>query len=152
MYEVVQKDDGTQALESTKDVDILLTFWSGGKTFPKSTKNPIKLTIEDYHNTNKLPEAHTCFNQLVIPKYVDEGGKTAKEIFKEKLMMAMREGMTFDVAGGGLKKNKSNKKPRYLKTPARQSRNKMNRNLKAKKTKKANRKTRKSRRLHKYYN
>jgi hypothetical protein len=150
MYQEVEKDDGTQALESTKDVEILLTFWTGGKTFPKSTKTPIKVSIEDYHETNKLPEAHTCFNQLIIPKYIDEGGKTAKEIFKAKLMMAMSEGMNFDVAGGGLKKNKSNKKQRYLKTH--RSRNKMNRNLTAKKTKKANRKTRKSRRLHKYYN
>ena len=103
MYQEVEKDDGTQALESTKDVDQLLTFWTGGKTFPKSTKNPIKLTIEVYYDTNKLPEVHTCFNQLAIPKYTDEDGKTAKEIFKEKLMMAMREGMNFDVAGGGLK-------------------------------------------------
>ena len=29
--------------------------------FPKSTKNPIKLTIEDYHQTNKLPAEHNQF-------------------------------------------------------------------------------------------
>lgn len=39
-----------------------------------------------YGDTNKLPTAHTCFNQLDLPQY------SKKEDLQEKLMLAIKEG------------------------------------------------------------
>lgn len=37
---------------------------------------------------NRLPSAHTCFNQLDLPEYEN------KEILRERLLMAIHEGAT----------------------------------------------------------
>ena len=45
-----------------------------------------KFSIHRAYNTNLLPTAHTCFNQLDLPEYA------AEEELKEKLLIAIREG------------------------------------------------------------
>ena len=44
------------------------------------------MKIGSSNDTNSLPVAHTCFGQIDIPNY------SAKEILKEKLIMAITEG------------------------------------------------------------
>ena len=44
MYDEVRSDDGSVTLEATNDINNLLTYWTGGRTFPKSNNNPIKIT------------------------------------------------------------------------------------------------------------
>ncbi len=39
-------------------------------------------------NENRLPSAHTCFNQLDLPEY------ESKEVLQERLLMAIHEGAT----------------------------------------------------------
>jgi E3 ubiquitin-protein ligase HUWE1 len=45
-----------------------------------------RMTIHKAFDTNLLPTAHTCFNQLDLPPYATE------EIMQEKLLVALRHG------------------------------------------------------------
>jgi hypothetical protein len=47
---------------------------------------PTKFSIHKAYSANKLPTAHTCFNQLDLPEY------PSKDILIEKLMLAITEG------------------------------------------------------------
>lgn len=44
------------------------------------------------NDTNRLPQAHTCFKQLELPEY------KSKEQLKERLLTAIKEGKTFGFA------------------------------------------------------
>ena len=46
MYDEVRSDDGSVTLEATNDINNLLTYWTGGRTFPKSNNNPTKITTQ----------------------------------------------------------------------------------------------------------
>ena len=104
MYNEVVKD-GETVLEPTDDIAKLLIFWTGSKNFPTSIDNPIKITLDNHIDKKNLPESHTCFNQIIMPKYIDANGKTAKEIFKTKLEQAFKGSIGFDFAGGKPKLN-----------------------------------------------
>ena len=41
---------------------------------------------------NRLPQSHTCVNQLDLPQYKD------KETTKRMILMAIKEGKTFGIA------------------------------------------------------
>jgi E3 ubiquitin-protein ligase HUWE1 len=41
-----------------------------------------------YGQSERLPSAHTCFNQLDLPEY------ESKEVLRERLRMAIHEGAT----------------------------------------------------------
>lgn len=53
-----------------------------------------KFNIAMVHSTdqNRLPQSHTCINQLDLPQYRD------KETMKRMLLMASKEGKTFAIA------------------------------------------------------
>ena len=145
MYNEVQMPDGSIVLEATEDVFKLLTYWTGGKTFPQGGRNPIKISIRPYLENGSLILSHTCFNQLELPTYQDTETKSAKEIFKEKLYLSMNEGMNFQVAGS-LKKQS-----RKRNVAKKHSKNRRPRKIKSNKTKKHRRTMRTKRRV-KYYN
>ena len=146
MYNEVQMPDGSIILEATENVFKLLTYWTGGKTFPQSGNYPLKISIRPNLAIGSLIPAHTCFNQLELPKYVDKDGKSAKEIFKQKLYQSMNEGMNFDVAGGGIKRLS---KKRNIHKAKKHTKNRRTRQLN--KSKKHGKSLRSKRRL-KYYN
>lgn len=50
----------------------------------------IKLTTDS--PDKRLPQAHTCFFQLDLPEY------SSKEVLREKLLIAIQEGKTFNIA------------------------------------------------------
>lgn len=48
---------------------------------------PQRFQIHRAHGgSDRLPSAHTCFNQLDLPEY------TSREQLKERLLLAIREG------------------------------------------------------------
>lgn len=50
---------------------------------PSSPSSPV---VQAYGQTDRLPSAHTCFNQLDLPEYEN------KEQLVSKLMVALRQG------------------------------------------------------------
>ena len=44
------------------------------------------MSVHKAFDTDRLPTAHTCFNQIVLPQYASE------EVLREKLLIAVREG------------------------------------------------------------
>ncbi|TYZ59725.1 hypothetical protein PybrP1_006637 [[Pythium] brassicae (nom. inval.)] len=64
------------------DLGLELTFSAEQSNFGKLEFNIHKA----YGNTNALPSAHTCFNQLDLPEYESE------EKLKQRLLLAIREG------------------------------------------------------------
>ena len=91
---IEKEDDGKIILLPSKNIRKLLTFWTGSPKFTHSVKFPIKIRIIDFLDLNTLPESHTCFNYMDIPKYEN------KDIFKTKLIQAFSESNTFEFAGG----------------------------------------------------
>jgi hypothetical protein len=80
----------------------LLQFWTGLNYFKPEISYTIK--IYDRGNTDRLPESHTCFNRIDIPKYQDE------KTFWNKLKVAVEASFnTFQFAGGAKKVKKSRK-------------------------------------------
>lgn len=70
----------------------LLTFSTGSDRAPVNGLKSMKFYIvQDDENVSdqKLPSAHTCFNQLVIPNY------STKEILREKLTTAIENATGF---------------------------------------------------------
>ncbi|OEH77105.1 uba ts-n domain-containing protein [Cyclospora cayetanensis] len=49
-------------------------------------RGPQKFSIQKAYGENRLPSAHTCFNQLDLPAY------TSKAILRKKLLLAITEG------------------------------------------------------------
>ena len=45
-----------------------------------------RFNIHKAYGEDKLPSAHTCFNQLDLPEYPSE------EVMKEKLLVSIKEG------------------------------------------------------------
>ena len=66
----------------------LLVFITGSSAIP-AKEMPIKIVILE--NSEKLPEAHTCFNRIDLPAYPDQ------TTFDEKLQKAIDETL-----GGGM--------------------------------------------------
>ena len=59
----------------------------GGFSKLQGMRGPQRFSIQrSYVETSQLPVAHTCFNQLDLPKY------TSLEILKDKLLLAIHEG------------------------------------------------------------
>lgn len=50
----------------------------------------MEITVRALTRSNALPVAHTCFNELDVPEYIDEA------TFAEKLKTAMYETGGFD--------------------------------------------------------
>lgn len=77
-----------------EDKALLIQFVTGTSKVPldgfkalQGVSGPQKFSIHKVHgNADRLPTAHTCFNQLDLPEY------ESKEILKERLLMAIREG------------------------------------------------------------
>lgn len=77
-----------------EDKALLLQFVTGTSKVPldgfkglQGVSGPQKFSIHKVPgDTDRLPTAHTCFNQLDLPEYEN------KEILKERLLMAIREG------------------------------------------------------------
>ena len=44
------------------------------------------MSIHKAYDTNQLPMAHTCFNQLDLPMYENE------EVMRQKLLLSLHEG------------------------------------------------------------
>ena len=58
----------------------LLTFSTGSDRAPVNGLKSLKFyIIKDGEDDDRLPSSHTCFNQLLIPKY------SRKEILKARL-------------------------------------------------------------------
>ncbi|EPR57742.1 HECT-domain (ubiquitin-transferase) domain-containing protein [Toxoplasma gondii TgCatPRC2] len=58
----------------------------GGFKFLVGMRGPQKFSIQRAYGENKLPTAHTCFNQLDLPGY------SSKQLLKKKLLLAITEG------------------------------------------------------------
>ncbi|CAD7952288.1 unnamed protein product [Amoebophrya sp. A25] len=77
----------------------LLQFVTGTSQVPlggfknlQGMRGPQKFSIHRAHTTERLPSAHTCFNQLDVPEYA------SKDILRKKLLQAVemaREGFGF---------------------------------------------------------
>jgi hypothetical protein len=69
----------------------LLQFFTGCSSIPLEGYNPPLLITDGYYMDKKsLPRAHTCFNQLVIPRYEDYN------VLKEKFLFAIHNSNTFE--------------------------------------------------------
>lgn len=79
---------------STEDKALLLQFVTGTSKVPlegfkalQGIGGPQKFQIHKaYGATDRLPSAHTCFNQLDLPEY------ESKEQLADKLLVALRQG------------------------------------------------------------
>lgn len=60
-----------------------LSFVSGCPSLPIDGLNPTMLLTASEENEGSFPKSHTCFNQLVLPRY------SSMEILKEKLLYAI---------------------------------------------------------------
>ncbi len=61
-----------------------LLFTTGSDRIPVGGVSEMSFKITRLpHKTENLPEAHTCFNQLVLPRYEN------KRILREKLITAI---------------------------------------------------------------
>lgn len=76
-----------------EDRALLLQFVTGTSKVPlggfaalQGHDGPRKFKIEKAYGTDRLPQAHTCFNQLDLPEY------ESKEQLTERLLTAMHEG------------------------------------------------------------
>ncbi|CDJ49815.1 hypothetical protein EBH_0028800 [Eimeria brunetti] len=49
-------------------------------------RGPQKFSIQKAYGEDRLPSAHTCFNQLDLPAY------SSKAVLREKLLLAITEG------------------------------------------------------------
>ena len=68
----------------------LLTFSTGSDRAPVNGLKSLKFyIIKDGEDDDRLPSSHTCFNQLLIPKY------SRKEILKAKLQTAVENSTGF---------------------------------------------------------
>mmetsp|Transcript_13901 Transcript_13901/g.11875 ORF Transcript_13901/g.11875 Transcript_13901/m.11875 type:complete len:90 (+) Transcript_13901:3574-3843(+) len=82
MWEVLEECDQDQLGD-------FLKFVTGCSRLPMNGFDSSRyLVVKIYNNGNntKLPEAHTCFYEIVLPNY------SSKEILKEKLMTAITAG------------------------------------------------------------
>jgi hypothetical protein len=70
----------------------LLRFVTGSSQPPvdAATKTWMGFTAHEELDKDRLPTAQTCFGTLITPKY------DAKNILKEKLLLALNEGMTIE--------------------------------------------------------
>jgi len=72
---------------SQEEISNFLFFISGSSRIPYGgLKRKIVFFRSGYEISTSLPIAHTCTYQLDIPTY------ESKEVFKEKLLLAMYEG------------------------------------------------------------
>lgn len=78
---------------SREDKAQFLQFVTGTSKVPldgfanlRGVRGPQRFSIHRMYDTNLLPTAHTCFNQLDLPAY------ESQEILREKLLIAIREG------------------------------------------------------------
>jgi len=83
---------------SQEDLCRLLQFTTGSSRVPpdgfqslRGAGNTIQLFSIQYENSNRLPSAHTCFNQIVLPHY-----KSEKQL-QEMLLTAISEGAGFSI-------------------------------------------------------
>jgi len=64
-----------------------LFFVTGSSALPPKGYGDVKIVIKKYHaSVTSLPIAHTCFNEMELPEYLD------KETLKMKLDLAISEG------------------------------------------------------------
>lgn len=64
----------------------LLFFATGSFKIPIDYFKDKNFNIGRTSGTDRLPEGHTCFNQICLPKY------SSKKIMKEKITMALLYG------------------------------------------------------------
>ena len=67
-----------------------LTFATGSDRAPVNGLKSLKFyIIQDGEDDQRLPSSHTCFNQLLIPKY------SSKDILRERLQTAVENSTGF---------------------------------------------------------
>ncbi|ORX82300.1 HECT-domain-containing protein [Anaeromyces robustus] len=102
-YRSYKKDDKTVVYfwKCVKEFDNemrsrLLQFVTGTSRIPvtgfkdlQGSDGPRHFTIEKVGNPEDLPKSHTCFNRIDLPPY------TSYEQLKQKLILAIEEGITF---------------------------------------------------------
>ena len=79
------------ALMSYKQRSLLLKFITGLTKLPKSDHN-FKIIVSDRFETDKLPEAATCFNTLFLPEY------SSPEIAMKMIIIAIESCQTMEIA------------------------------------------------------
>ena len=72
-----------------EDLALLLQFTTGTSSVPLGgfADAPIKI-MRHTGSTDRMPNAHTCFNQLDMPEYM------SKRQLRERLLVALRDGAT----------------------------------------------------------
>jgi E3 ubiquitin-protein ligase HUWE1 len=78
---------------TTEEKALFVQFVTGTSKVPldgfkalQGSEGVQKFSVHRAFNTEWLPTAHTCFNQLDLPPYESE------EILRERLLLAIREG------------------------------------------------------------
>ncbi|KAK8836315.1 hypothetical protein M9Y10_039650 [Tritrichomonas musculus] len=79
------------ALMSYKQRSLLLKFITGLTKLPKSDHN-FRIIVSDRFETDKLPEAATCFNTLFLPEY------SSPEIAMKMIIIAIESCQTMEIA------------------------------------------------------
>lgn len=72
---------------------LLLSFITGSDRIPATGTVDLKfrMTVDRHADPTRLPIAHTCFSQIVLPRY------PSQEVLSQKLEMAMRESQGFSL-------------------------------------------------------
>jgi hypothetical protein len=92
-----------------KFIDNLLRFWSGS-SFYKSNES-YKIQINENLSVEHLPQSHTCFFTIDLPKYTGTNDKEIGDKLYNKIEMAITNAETgIGLAGGKPKKRRSLKK------------------------------------------
>lgn len=72
---------------------LLLHFATGSSRLPptgfQDLQPRFRVEVQSSGNPEHLPHAHTCFNQIILSPY------TSKDMLKEKLLLALRQGEGF---------------------------------------------------------
>lgn len=86
LFEVLESFDNNLRASFLQFVTGTSRVPSEGFKALRGMSGPQKFTIQKDFGVDKLPRAHTCFNQLDLPTY------PTKEILIEKLTLAITEG------------------------------------------------------------
>ena len=76
--------------ESTHRTSLAVVQLQGSPSLPVAAVGNMEIVVRGLIRSNALPVAHTCFNELDVPSFVDAA------TLNYKLKLAMYESTTFD--------------------------------------------------------